>query len=321
MWLIEFGATVSFAFVIAGFLTLSAASTDKRKVLGSIFLLIGLGIYLFTQQHQAYAFNTEAISEDGSDPPGSFADPTSVLAYLERSLGALLMAISIIACIFTGGFAFGRRSVKAGLISVTCLLVAVGFFLLRSFQTTFKPVIYLYPQHTMDVSVKLNYTGTLTSTYPAYRKQLTGWNVQAQPSGTLTDLSDGKEYSYLFWEGILPDGSYHMPERGFVVSGEESAVFLQGLLANVGLLPREYNELIVYWYPQIKDYPYVQIAIAGPEYVETAPLEITPKPDSKLRVFMYFRRLSEPKALEPQTILPFERKGFTMVEWGGTLLP
>ena len=31
-----------------------------------------------------------------------------------------------------------------------------------------KPVIYLYPEETMDVSVSLDYDGVLTTTYPAY---------------------------------------------------------------------------------------------------------------------------------------------------------
>ena len=30
-----------------------------------------------------------------------------------------------------------------------------------------KPVIYLYPEETMDVSVSLDYDGVLTTTYPA----------------------------------------------------------------------------------------------------------------------------------------------------------
>ena len=31
-----------------------------------------------------------------------------------------------------------------------------------------KPVIYLYPEETMDVCVSLSYGGTLTTTYPKY---------------------------------------------------------------------------------------------------------------------------------------------------------
>ena len=44
-----------------------------------------------------------------------------------------------------------------------------------------KPVIYLYPEEAADVTVKLDYAGTLTTTYPAYGE---GWRVTAAPDGT-----------------------------------------------------------------------------------------------------------------------------------------
>ncbi|MCL2670869.1 MAG: hypothetical protein FWF10_02405, partial [Clostridiales bacterium] len=37
-----------------------------------------------------------------------------------------------------------------------------------------KPVIYLYPETPTEISVKLQYNGTLDCTYPAYDN---GWNV------------------------------------------------------------------------------------------------------------------------------------------------
>ena len=59
----------------------------------------------------------------------------------------------------------------------------------------YKPVIYLYSQETMEVSVKLKLDGEITCTYPKYGQ---GWNVIADPDGTLTD-SQGKKYNYLYW--------------------------------------------------------------------------------------------------------------------------
>jgi hypothetical protein len=46
-----------------------------------------------------------------------------------------------------------------------------------------KPVIYLYPTQQEMVSVKLNFSGQLTCTYPDYKN---GWKVSASPDGTLT---------------------------------------------------------------------------------------------------------------------------------------
>jgi hypothetical protein len=76
----------------------------------------------------------------------------------------------------------------------------------------------------------------------------------------------------------------------------------------------------MYWYPKLQEYPYVQITFAGEDYSQGAPLKITPKPDSFLRVFMVAKPLDVPIQIEPQTLEKFERKGFSVVEWGGTIL-
>ena len=100
--------------------------------------------------------------------------------------------------------------------------------------------------------------------------------------------------------------------------GEDTVGFLQDKLSKLGLTPREYNEFIVYWYPLMKNNPYNLIHFAGREYTETAPLTITPTPDSLLRVFMVYKPLSEKREVTEQTLPSFERTGFTVVEWGGT---
>jgi hypothetical protein len=181
--------------------------------------------------------------------------------------------------------------------------------------TVAKPVIYLYPEEETSVTVKLDYDGLLTVTYPAYQD---GWHVLARPDGTLTDLETGLEYSYLFWEGER-DADYDM-SRGFVVRGEDTAAFLQKTLAQMGLTPREYNEFIVYWLPQMQGNAYNLITFQQEAYTDSAKLEILPKPDSVLRVFMAFKPLEAPVQIEAPEIKPFERIGFTVVEWGGTAL-
>ena len=56
-----------------------------------------------------------------------------------------------------------------------------------------KPVAYLYPQTETEITVKLDYDGELTCTYPAYAD---GWTVSARPDGTLTD-KDGQPLSLI----------------------------------------------------------------------------------------------------------------------------
>ena len=177
-----------------------------------------------------------------------------------------------------------------------------------------KPVIYLYPEAETEVTVRLEYKGRLTCTYPAPDPD-GAWRVTARPDGTLTD-KQGREYSYLFWEGAS-DETHPDFSRGFVIRGSDTAAFLREKLAYMGLTPREYNEFIVYWLPRMQDNPWNLIAFQGRNYTDSAPLTVTPEPDSVLRVFMAYRPMAAPIVVPPQELTPFVRRGFTLVEWGG----
>ena len=175
-----------------------------------------------------------------------------------------------------------------------------------------KPVIYLYPEQMQEITVKLDYNGRLTDTIPAYKN---GWKVTAWPDGRLRNQSDGQEYPYLFWEG--EDRTKYDMSKGFVIPGNETETFLRKKLALMGLIPKEYEEFIQYWMPRMKKNPYNLITFQTDAYEVTAGLSISPQPDSLLRVFMVYTPLSHPVQVEESVTVPFERKGFTVVEWGG----
>ena len=139
-------------------------------------------------------------------------------------------------------------------------------------------MIYLYPEKETTVTVKLDYAGTLTCTYPAYGD---GWTVTACPDGTLTDDA-GQTYSYLYWEGA--DTIAYDFSQGFCVAGTDTAAFLEDALAQLGLTRREANEFIVYWLPQMQENPYNLIAFQSDRYTQAAKLTIDPAPDTLLRV-------------------------------------
>ncbi|MGN9161923.1 hypothetical protein [Clostridium sulfidigenes] len=202
---------------------------------------------------------------------------------------------------------------KAKFLIILLSLILITFTGCENDQMTKKPVIYLYPTSEQSVSVKLDYNGELTCTYPEYKD---GWNVIAEPDGTLTNIGDKRKYSYLYWEGISKN-QWDM-SKGFVVKGEDTEEFLQEKLEYMGLTPREYNEFIVYWLPIMQENKYNLITFAGEEYENVAKLNITPKPDSILRIMMLFKSLDKPIEIEEQEIKSFERKGFTVIEWGGT---
>lgn len=179
-----------------------------------------------------------------------------------------------------------------------------------------KPVIYLYPEQPTECSVTLDLDGEFTCTYPDYGED--GWqNFTAYPDGTLV-FPDGREYYCLYWEGE----SYSEFDRskGFCVRGEDTAEFLENALATLGLNPREVNEFIIYWLPLMQSNPYNVISFHTDEYNEKARLNVTPTPDSVLRVFMTFSASEDAVEIEPQALPSFERHGFTVVEWGGTEL-
>lgn len=175
-----------------------------------------------------------------------------------------------------------------------------------------KPVLYLYPTERTEVSVRLDFDGQITCTYPAYDD---GWRVIADPDGTLTDAT-GQTYSYLYWEG---EGKQKYDfSAGFCVAGKDTAAFLESALANLGLTRREANEFIVYWLPQMEGYDYNLISFQTDAYTDHARLQITPEPDTVIRVFMAWKPLSKAVDIQPQTLAAPERTGFTVVEWGGS---
>ena len=209
------------------------------------------------------------------------------------------------------------KAIAMALFLMAAVLVVV-FFILNGFgrqeiHIVAKPVVYLYPETQMDVKVELGYKGELTCTYPAYVTD-EGWNVTAQPDGTLTDAS-GKTYNYLYWEGIS-DVNWDFSE-GFCVAGENTADFLEGALEQLGLTRREANEFIVYWLPMMESNAYNLISFQNEVYTDAAELKITPQPDTEIRVFMAWKPAACYEVIPQQQLTAPQRDGFTIVEWGG----
>ena len=177
-----------------------------------------------------------------------------------------------------------------------------------------KPIIYLYPEKTTNITVKLDFQGNLTHTYPKYNKE--GWKVKANPDGTLFDQNN-KEYYALYWEGMETQ-TLNIP-NGNVIKGSQTIEFLEKSLPLMGLSAKETNEFIIYWLPQLENNPYNLIHFSTKEYEAIAKLNITPKPETIIRVMMVFEPLNYPKEIETQnlSLLKQQRKGFTVVEWGG----
>jgi hypothetical protein len=180
-----------------------------------------------------------------------------------------------------------------------------------------KPVIYLYPENTTDVTVKVYPEGGFSITEPEYND---GWTVRATPDSQLYHYDTNSLYPYLFWEGYGID--YQMSEKGFVISDDELESFLVEKLALLGLNEQETADFMEFWVPEMRatEKPFYFVTFVDQaEFDELAPLEVTPEPDKVIRVFMDWQPLDEPQEVEPLEITTPTREGFTVVEWGGAL--
>ena len=185
---------------------------------------------------------------------------------------------------------------------------------------TEKPVIYLYPTEETDVTVTLNLDGEMTCAYPEYGS---GWIVTAYPDGKIYDPNTERYYDYLFWEGTRSFDSYEFKNYA-CVPGEDTAEFLESYLEAAGLNDSEIDDFISYWLPRMQESPYNLISFPSDEYNDWAKLDVSPEPDTLIRVYMVFAPVDEPVEVPESNalIMPsgIEREGFTVVEWGGSVL-
>ena len=180
--------------------------------------------------------------------------------------------------------------------------------------TVKKPVIYIYPTQTTEISVKLGKPENITCSYPKYNN---GWQVIANPDGKLIDTKTGRKLYSLYWEGLQNEPVDF--NEGFVVEGKDSIEFLEEKLEILGLNEIEAEEFIVYWLPRLQENKYNLIRFASMEEInDNMPLELSEKPDTIIRILMQYKALDEYLEVKEQELIKAERVGFTVVEWGGT---
>lgn len=190
-----------------------------------------------------------------------------------------------------------------------------------------KPAIYLYPEETREVRVRVEPEGELTKAIPEYPEE--GWEVVAEPDGRLREYRSDRSYNYLFYEAEIE--KLRVPERGWVVGGEELGEFFGEVLGRLGLSGREIGDFREYWEPKLEDegrrtedgngeWWFVGL-VEGEELERVEKVEIEPEPDTFIRVRFIFEKLNAPFSIEPPVLAEkLEREGFVAVDWGGVLL-
>ena len=175
-----------------------------------------------------------------------------------------------------------------------------------------KPVIYLYPEKTTAVSVKVG--AKVTKSEPVYNN---GWEATADPDGKL--VVGQKTFDSLFWEGI-GIGEYPTITTGSIVANSDVKNTITNQLSYIGLNTKETDDFLDFWMPKMPSTHYVRLSwLQNSEMDKLAPLTISPTPTSVIRVFLDFEGLNTITNLPVQKLIPMKRTGFTVVEWGGLL--
>ena len=177
-----------------------------------------------------------------------------------------------------------------------------------------KPVLYLYPKKTTKLTITFEHPELLETTYPKYTDK---WEVKAHSNGDLYD-NNGAYYYALYWD----EKQVHSVDfsTGYYVEKDNAISFLEQKLSYIGLSRREANEFIMYWLPILekneKSLVYFELTEERESYNK---LNISPKPDSLLRLVIHIKKVDSKVEIPKQSLTKFQRKGFVAVEWGGTV--
>ncbi len=187
---------------------------------------------------------------------------------------------------------------------------------------TYKPVIYLYGPDLDNIELLLNPSGKFTFTYPQIKESK--WTVDLKDNKI---LASGQAFPYLFYETVNEDLHYKLDKGslfGHVSEKNEVIDFLETSLSEMGLTQKEQTDFITFWAPRMITSPKVFIQFwIDKEYDNIATLEVSPHPESSKRIYIVFSPIEDDNEInyQEQEFKPFKRKGFTIIEWGGSQLP
>ncbi len=217
------------------------------------------------------------------------------------------------------------------------ILLIAPFFIYTS-----KPAIYLYSENPTQVSIKLDKTIKYDITIPKYKK---GWKVQTEQNGIIKDLQpkytkcsklpdtfgfeyakkacEENKYPYIYWDGIELTKPIPKKDYGFIVKKEDIESFLTAKADELKFNEAEKKEFVRYWSKTAldKNYKKYKIYFLQNEEVENLyPLYVEPMPESINRVQIIISKAKRKDKPSSQNLKPIERKGLTLVEWGGSII-
>ena len=178
-----------------------------------------------------------------------------------------------------------------------------------------KPIIYVYPKEPMSVAINVNITkGKFKVVYPRFNEGNNSWKIDANPNGDIKIKN--RIYPYLFYEC----DSYFEQDtnEGFIVDDKTAEEFLEEKLKILGLNDREMTDFITFWLPTLLDNKLSICSFQTQKFFDNLELNVSPKPDTMIRIFLSIKKIDAPIDIKEQKLEKVERKGYTVVEWGGS---
>lgn len=182
-----------------------------------------------------------------------------------------------------------------------------------------KPAIYMYPEKTTNVNVKLALDGKLTVSNPIYDAQ-NGWSVVAQPNGQLAEPLTLSDYPYLYYEADL--NGVNIPKEGWVMEKSKIKYQISKIMTEIGFNEKEISDFMAYWLPRLTEKPYYFVTLLPEDVInQKEKLTFSVEPNSLIRSRFVFEGLDAPISVKPLTnIQTHSRDGFTVTDWGGTIV-
>ena len=170
----------------------------------------------------------------------------------------------------------------------------------------------------MDITIKLNIKKSMkiSVVYPKFNDINNIYKVKAKPNGDI--ILNNKKYPYLFYE--LDSYIFPSHNEGFIVKDEEAETFLENKLKILGLNEKESTDFITYWLPVLLKNKMSLCTFQNDVFLNNFELNINPKPDTLIRIFLSIKKIDSIPNIKEQKLEKIERKGYTVVEWGGTNL-
>jgi hypothetical protein len=176
-------------------------------------------------------------------------------------------------------------------------------------EIAFKPNIYLYPEQTAQLSVRLDLApgSQIIASVPDYGS---GWTVNVAPSSLIDS-----EYDYLFYETTVND--VFQRDAGWAVAGDGAMEWFADALAAYGFEAAEIEDFVDQWEGNLPEASWYRVFPQLDDTISrTVGLQIAPPPDSVRRLWFLVECAEDCADLAEPAIPAFERKGFTAVEWG-----